>query len=156
MFKKVFFFCLLIAIVEKITACDYCNCYLGLNPQTKKNIIGLRYHFSHYTGTHLSDEEVRDLYLDKHKFTETHTTVELYGQLYPVQKLQVLFSIPYIYNVENVPLAPPSDGMARSASIQHDADPATNQLKGSTQSGISDPVVLAHAMSLPVTSGAMP
>lgn len=136
--------CLLSLLTANVYACDFCNCYLGLNPQTKKNIIGLRYHYSAFTGTHLSDDEIRSLFLNKNKFTETHTTVELHGQWYPVQRLQVLFSIPYIYNVENVPSSSGGNAQARLTNIAHNVDPGTQQLSGSTHKGISDPVLLAH------------
>ena len=144
MIKKFIVVSLLIALAGSTYACDMCNCYIGLNPQTKKNIVGLRYHYSPYTGTHLSDDEIRSLMLNKNKFTETRNTVELHGQFYPVQKLQLLFSIPYIYNVENVPSTSGSNAHARFANIQHEVDTQTQQLSGSTHSGISDPFLLAH------------
>src|SRR6478672_10882849 len=83
-------------------ACDYCNCYLGLNPHFKKNTIGIRYHYMRYIGSHDGDAELQQMGLSKNDFWETRTRIELHGQWYPVQKIKVLFSAPYIINTEGV------------------------------------------------------
>jgi hypothetical protein len=83
-------------------ACDYCNCYLGLNPHFKKNTIGVRYHYMRYTGSHDDEAELQEMNLSKNDFWETRTRIELHGQWYPTQKLKVLFSAPYIINSEGL------------------------------------------------------
>ena len=85
-----------------LIACDFCNCYLGLNPQYKKNIVGLRTHYKLYNGTHHDLAEFSDAALTNKDFWEKRTEVELHAQWYPVQKLQIIFSLPYIYNIEGM------------------------------------------------------
>jgi len=119
--KKIILVLSIILVVTQSTiACDFCNSYLGLNPHFKKNSLGVRYHYSSYKGSHHSDEELQTLSLmrtsaiqhdgtsttktgvNSNDFWETRTTIELHGQWYPTQKLQLLFSLPYINNQEGV------------------------------------------------------
>ena len=81
-----------------VFACDFCNCYLGLNPQYKKNSIGFRYHFQSYSGTEMSPAELSEMGLGKKDFFENRNEYELHAQYYPVQKLQLIASLPYVYN----------------------------------------------------------
>lgn len=89
-----------------IFACDFCNCYVGLNPHYKKNSIGFRYHYMAYSGTEMSAAELKELGLNKKDFFENEMEYELHAQYYPVQKLQIMASLPYIYN---------RDGMSNKA-----------------------------------------
>jgi hypothetical protein len=84
-----------------VSACDFCNCYLGLNPHYKKNTFGIRYHSMYYEGTHLTDAQLQHYGLTKSDFTESRTQVELHGQVYPMQKLQVTYSVPYAISHEH-------------------------------------------------------
>jgi hypothetical protein len=108
-----------------VTACDYCNCYMGLNPHYKKNSIGLRYHLLNYSGTHMSKDELQELNLSESDISEMRTSAELHVQWYPFQKLQILFSVPYIVNSETFG--------------QTDEHSSTTEIN----KGISDPTLLA-------------
>lgn len=129
-------------------ACDFCNCYLGLNPHFKKNSIGIRYHFSDFKGSHLNDAELQSMGLSKNNFWEKRSIVELHGQWYPVQKLQLLFSVPYIINNEGITVHHDDNNTsARSWSVTHGspADHATvRQSEQTTVKGMGDPLIIAH------------
>jgi hypothetical protein len=105
--KKYLFLLLLFA--QQTIACDFCNCYLGLNPHYKKNTFGIRYHHMYYNGTHMSNDELQEMDLSKTDFLEARTQVELHGQYYPVQKLQVAWSLPYLISNEYM-RSMPEDG----------------------------------------------
>ncbi len=106
-----------------LSACDFCNCYLGLNPHYKKNTFGVRYHNFFYRGSHMSDAELAEMNVSANDFLEKRTELEMYGQWYPVQKLQLIYSIPYVSSNEYM------------SGHEDDAEKT---------SGIGDPVVLAH------------
>jgi hypothetical protein len=112
------FFC-----APQLFACDFCNCYLGLNPHYKKNTFGIRYHGMQYRGTHMSDAELSEMNLSKSDFFETRTNIELHGQWYPLQKLQLTWSLPYLISNEHMR-----------------AEPADAE----KVDGVGDPVVLAN------------
>jgi hypothetical protein len=135
--KSYFFFAFIFSITTSY-ACDFCNCYVGLNPQYKKNLIGLRYYSTEYTGSHHSNEELSELGITNGTFSEIRNIYELHGQFFPARKIQVMFSLPYVVNTERM-----------------SADVLTIQGQGSTilsshvdetekVSGISDPVLIAH------------
>jgi hypothetical protein len=84
------------------TACDFCNCYLGINPHYKKNSIGLRATSSNYNGSHMESAELEKYNLTAHDFEENRSTYEIQAQYYPVQKLQIQMFIPYILNTETM------------------------------------------------------
>jgi hypothetical protein len=116
--------------------CDYCNCYLGLNPQYKKNTFGIRYHYMNYTGTHESESELQEMGLSKDDIWETRTRVELHGQWYATPKMKIIFSAPYIINNEGIQAV-------ESNSSHTSADEA---MKGGTKTiyGIGDPIAIVH------------
>lgn len=118
-----------------INACDYCNCYLGLNPHYKLSRIGLRYHQMNYSGSHHELSEFSDHSLSTNDFWENRSTVELHGQWYPVQKLQIVFSLPYIYNAEGM------SEKAEAAIGQHTHDEESGN---GISKGIGDPFIIAH------------
>src|SRR3569832_397602 len=97
---------ILILCSSRVFACDFCNCYLGLNPHYKKNTFGIRYHHMYYNGTHMSNEELQEMDLSKGDFLEARTNIELHGQWYPVQKLQFTYSLPYLISNEYMRNAP--------------------------------------------------
>lgn len=133
------------------TACDFCNCYLGINPHYKKNSIGLRATSSNYNGSHMESTELEKYNLTTRDFEENRSTYEIQAQYYPVQKLQMQLFIPYILNSETM-----SDNAYRSfttvplstARISH-ADHTALQTeqtaveKSSKISGMGDPLFLA-------------
>ncbi len=121
-----------------LIACDFCNCYLGLNPQYKKNIVGLRTHYKLYNGTHHDLAEFSDAALTNKDFWEKRTEVELHAQWYPVQKLQIIFSLPYIYNIE---------GMSAPALLafgNHHHDNENENNSAGPISGFGDPLIIAQ------------
>jgi hypothetical protein len=125
--KKIFLPAVIFIISISVSnACDFCNCYLGLNPHFKKNSIGLRYHYTSYNGSHMDDSEIRELNLSNDDFWERRTNIELHGQWYPTQKMKVLFSFPYIINSEGT-------------DVGGGEETGTEIIKG-----IGDPIVIAH------------
>lgn len=128
------FSCILLYLgTEKALACDFCNCYLGLNPHYKKNSIGLRYHSMSYTGSHMEEWQLQKLNYSKNDFWELRTVAELHAQYYPLQKLQLLLSFPYIYN---------SEGNTVGYIHHHGND--NNTSTTNTYQGIGDPMLIAH------------
>jgi hypothetical protein len=98
--KKTFTLILFFSIAHAILACDFCNCYLGLNPQYKKNTFGLRYHSMFYRGSHMTNEELQGTGISVNDFLESRTNIEVHGQFYPTQKIQVVYSLPYVMSHE--------------------------------------------------------
>ncbi len=141
--KKIILLWVLIVNVNGLLACDYCNCYLGLNPHYKKNSVGLRYNFMSYTGSHNTDAELASQGLSKNDFWETRSSIELHGQLYPTQKLQLIFSLPYVINKEGL-----DDKATQSvgSKTMHDVTAQTpvTEFKTETVQGIGDAIMLAH------------
>ncbi|MBK8847392.1 MAG: hypothetical protein IPO27_12940 [Bacteroidetes bacterium] len=133
--NKLIIIVIVILSTQLLHACDFCNCYLGLNPQYKKNIVGLRYHSMRYHGTHHNLSEFADANLSQSHFWEKRNILELYGQLYPVQKLQLIFSLPYIYNAEGTS----SKGEDAMNGHHHGEAESDEPIKG-----IGDPIVIAH------------
>lgn len=147
--KKITLIITLIAISSTIvSACDFCNCYLGLSPQSKKNDIGLRYHYKNYSGTHIEKSEMNRLGLTNDDFLETRTNVELHGQFQPTQKFQILFSFPYIINNEEMSAkAVHAMEEASTSTHSHTHSPASetetihNHI---VNKGIGDPLLVAN------------
>ncbi len=113
-----------------VFACDFCNGYLGLNPHYKKNSIGFRYHYMSMSGTMMDPAHLQEMGLSKNDFYENRSEYELHGQYYPIQKLQIVASLPYVYN---------RDGMSDKAkdamgitnhSMHHDDMKAQNVYQG--------------------------
>lgn len=137
---------LLVAILFSASlaeACDFCNCYLGLNPHYKKNSIGLRYHYSSYNGTHHDLSEFTDAGLTKDDFWEKRTVTEFHAQWYPVHKLQLIFSLPYIHNTEGMS----ANGELAMGDHHHGSAETDDAIKG-----IGDAVALANYQVFNVTN----
>lgn len=134
--KRLFLVVIIVFCTNLLNACDFCNCYLGLNPHYKKNSIGLRYHYMSYNGTHHDISEFGDATLSKNDFWEKRSNIEVHGQWYPVQKLQIVFSLPYIYNAEGVS----AKGEQATAGHHHGDDSEGDE----PIKGIGDPVVIAQ------------
>jgi hypothetical protein len=120
--------------ISRSYPCDYCNCYLGLNPHYKKNTIGIRYHFMNYTGTHESENELQEMNLSKNDFWETRSRFEIHSQWYPTQKIKLIFSAPYVINSEGIN-EDDENHINGSEAIDHETK---------TISGIGDPMAIAH------------
>lgn len=135
--KRLFLLVIIVFSTHLLNACDFCNCYLGLNPHYKKNIIGLRYHYMSYNGTHHHISEFGDATLSEKDFYEKRSNIELHGQWYPIQKLQLIFSLPYIYNAEGVS----AKGEQATVNHHHHGDDSTGD---EPIKGIGDPIVIAH------------
>jgi hypothetical protein len=149
--RKLLLFFSLIVWSELGEACDFCNCYLGINPHYKKNRIGLRHTNSTYYGSHLSQTELDSYNLTAHDFKETRNNYELNIQYYPVQKLQLQLYLPYIINAEQMSdkaytafTAVPINGNRVShAEPAHDSH-VSEINQSSTIQGIGDPLLLAQ------------
>lgn len=87
-------------------ACDFCNCYLGLNPGYNKNTVGLRYSYRtaeidikspNLRTTHLDHGTTSVAYSGMLK--EWFQTTELYARIYPTPKVQLVATMPYSFNI---------------------------------------------------------
>lgn len=93
--KKVItaFFC--IFIISLSNACPFCGCgggnlYIGLMPDFSKGFVGVRYHYSQYHTTLLSDPS---------QFSNNYyNIIEAYGGVSIGKHLQVLAFVPYYQN----------------------------------------------------------
>ena len=134
--KRLFLLAIIIFSAYLLNACDFGSCYPGLNPHYKKNSIGLRYHYMSYHGTHHDLSEFGDATLSKNVFWEKRSNIELHGQWYPAPRLQLIFSLPYINNVEGM------SAKAKQATAGHhhgDGSEGDKPVKG-----IGDPIVIAQ------------
>lgn len=122
--------------------CDFCNCYLGLNPHYKKNSIGLRYHYMPYQGTQTSPVVLESMGLSKKDFWETRKDVELHAQWYPIQRLQIIASLPYVIDTEGASAKAAAAG--GTTHTHSDGSLHVHSAAGETNEGIGDPIVLAH------------
>jgi hypothetical protein len=134
---------LLIALIFTVSifisnACDFCNCYLGLNPHFKKNSIGLRYHYTSYTGSHMDENKIREMNMSEDDFWERRTNIELHSQWYPTQKIKVLLSIPYIINSEGINGTPSMENGYFNQHIE------TAETGTETTEGTGDPLLVVH------------
>lgn len=108
--------------------------------------MSLRYTFNEYSGTHLTDYDLRSAGLEKTDFSEMRKRIELYGQIYPSQKTQVIFSLPYLINTE-VMNDRAMNAFASAGISDHHHGPNTTDESSSnseTTKGIGDPVVLMN------------
>jgi hypothetical protein len=137
--KKIFI-AVMVMLVHASYGCDFCNCYLGLNPHYKKNTISFRYHLMDYAGTELSDQELTQYGLSKKDFYESRANYELHAQFYPTQRLQLVLSLPYSVS---------SEGMSSRAEmalgeVHHSVNPTPGSANHKSIQGIGDGVLLAH------------
>jgi len=98
--KKIFFL-ILITTSFKAFACDICGCgvgntYIGILPEFRKHIFGLRYRYSSLI-THVGVGGATT-YLTTNEY---YKTTELWGGFYIGKKLRLLTSIPYNFNERN-------------------------------------------------------
>ncbi|HNS13541.1 MAG TPA: hypothetical protein PKM97_13080 [Bacteroidia bacterium] len=117
-------------------ACDFCNCYLGLNPHYKKNSLSLRHSITNYKGTHHDLGEFSDVGLKDEDFLETRTVTELHGQIYLTPKIQLILNIPYMTSHESMSEA--AEMAMSNHSHGHDGT------AGETMHGIGDPLIIGH------------
>lgn len=100
-----------------------------------------------YIGTHSDETELQEMGFSKNNFWETRTRIELHGQWYPIQKLKILFSAPYIINTEgrnaNENTNTSTLRLAHAGHEHDDAEEATTPGRETTK-GIGDPLVIAH------------
>lgn len=84
------------------SACDFCNCYLGLDPGYNKNTIGIRNSWkttewtsmvSAHRVAHGSDEVTTGSTL-----TESFVNTELFVKYSPITKLRLFLTVPYAIN----------------------------------------------------------
>ncbi len=133
------------------SACDFCNCYLGINPHYKKNAVGLRATSSKYEGSHMNQTELENNDLTASDFKELRANFEIIARYYPIQKLQVQLFAPYVVNIESMSdnaFSALSGSSTSSNRISH-ADHATATTssvtnKSNTVQGIGDPIVMAQ------------
>jgi hypothetical protein len=86
-------------------SCDFCNCYLGLDPGFNKNTIGIRNSWRTAEWTPFSSTQ-RSAHTDHgtgeegsgSKLDESFVTMELYVKYAPVSKLRLIMTLPYTFN----------------------------------------------------------
>lgn len=90
--KNTYIILFLLLLGPKVSiGCDICGCansgaYFGLQPQSHKSLIGIRYQRLHFV-THPDSKVLR---------TEEHFNVsEVYARLFPVKRVQVMAFVPY-------------------------------------------------------------
>ncbi|MBK8873064.1 MAG: hypothetical protein IPN13_03740 [Bacteroidetes bacterium] len=87
-------------------ACDFCNCYLGLNPGYNKNTVGLRYSYR-TAEIDIQSPNLRTTHLDHGTTSVSYSgmlkewfqTTELYARVYPIPQLQLVATMPYSFNI---------------------------------------------------------
>ncbi len=126
----------------QLFACDYCNCYLSLNPQYKKNLVGLRYTAASLEGSHHDPVDLSLMGLKNNDFQEIRSDYEIHGQFFPTSGLQIIVSMPYVVNKESVS----GEGIAAEV---NSANTHTHEdiLPGESytiHSGIGDPLIISH------------
>ncbi len=139
--NSILFFVLLAGFTA--SACDFCNCYVGLNPQYKRNLAGLRYMPSFYSGSHHSNQELSEMGYTNTSFKEIRTSYEFHGQFYPVQKIQLMISVPYVVNKETMhaTFVPAVSGHTHHGDPQPEPGVIDEE---EVISGFSDPLMIAH------------
>jgi hypothetical protein len=149
-----FFFFISIHIA---TSCDFCNCYVSINPLLNKNYIGVRYHFSPYTLNNMLESRLQNSGIDISGFSESRSVYEIFAQVYPLKKLQVQFSFPYIVNIERSPAGfdeDPVNEHEHSAGSTHlHPDVSFETSDNHSIYGISDPVIIANYNLIEAQSG---
>jgi hypothetical protein len=101
--KKLFLIYSISLLPLTLAACDFCNCYLGLDPGFNKNTIGLRFNYKLST---IDLPELAGLKLahggaDAEGMTTLYQRslgTELYARIYPTPKLQLMAILPFQYN----------------------------------------------------------
>src|SRR5688572_18028596 len=103
--KKIYITVLLLFSYACIMACDYCNCYLGLDPGYNKNTIGLRTNWR--TAEWIPPVSGLRLTHNTHSvegvsgnetLEESFVAVELFVKYSPIPKLRVYATLPYSFN----------------------------------------------------------
>lgn len=98
---------LIMGATQISSACDMCNCYLGLDPGYNKNTIGLRTNFRYATYPIPVNGSMKLMHGGDHSSSGTSGTKELsayfwgtdlYARIYPVKKLQVIAALPFQVN----------------------------------------------------------
>jgi hypothetical protein len=140
---KLLLWVLLSAISLSADCCDYCNCYLGLNPLYKKNTVGLRYYTMDYSGSHLPASELTEHNLSKDDFWEKRNSIEFHSQFYLTPRIQLLFSLPYIFNTE---------GMSTKAENAFAEEQEAHHEESSTIKGVGDPLLILNYQLYNVTN----
>ncbi len=79
-------------------ACDLCGCYMGLDPNYHKNLVGLRFNtFKFATEAHVTTNSESDHPGHPGEATtEYYNAVELFGRYYFTPKIRVLLSVPFL------------------------------------------------------------
>lgn len=89
------------------TACEMCNCYLGIQPGYNQHAIGVNYRYREFKGPHVhGNADGHDHHHETAEVPEVHevyNTIDFNGRIYPAAKLQLLFNFPYSinYNLED-------------------------------------------------------
>ncbi len=102
---RIYFILSMFILSGTATACDYCNCYLGLDPGYNKNTIGIRNSwrtaewqdpFSNMRSTHTSHGSTEQS--SGSLLKETFLNTELFVKYSPVSKLRLMMSLPFSVN----------------------------------------------------------
>lgn len=81
----------------------------------------------------MEEWQLEKLNYSKNDFWELRTIAELHAQYYPLQKMQLLLSLPYIYNTE---------GNTVGYIHNHGTDDSNSTIK--KYQGVGDPLLIAH------------
>lgn len=105
--KKILSILILVAIsFSSTSACDFCNCYLGLDPGYNKNTIGIRGQYRYATHMmpatggmkimHGGDETPSGVPMEE--LQADFVRYDLHARVYPFKKLQVIATVPFHMN----------------------------------------------------------
>jgi len=103
--RRIFLLAVCLLCIQTGKSCDFCNCYLGLNPGYNNNSIGIRWKNSH-TFLQGATQGLRISHIEHGSeseplvgdWNEYENELELYGRYYPHPKVQLMFTMPYLSN----------------------------------------------------------
>jgi hypothetical protein len=95
---------LLISIILVLSSyfgfsCGMCNCYLSVEPGYNNDMVGLRIRHEGFHGEHDHSHGSSAHQEDLHEYFNTY---EVYTRWYPLDKLQVLATLPYANNYNSI------------------------------------------------------
>ncbi|HPD52670.1 MAG TPA: hypothetical protein PLI08_01885 [Bacteroidia bacterium] len=92
----------LLLLAGSATACEMCNCYLGINPNYNQHMIGVNFRHRVYQGVHVHQASDGHNHVHPGEVTptirENFQTTDLNLRLYPLPELQLFVNLPYSYN----------------------------------------------------------
>jgi hypothetical protein len=88
------------------TECDLCGCYMGIDPNYHKNLVGIRFHqFKFFKAAEQEEGNITDnngtnrvMHHSTNESTEFYNNAEIFARYYFNPKLRALISIPFSQN----------------------------------------------------------